>query len=439
MANLGRPDEPTALIHNPAGLSDQPGTQFYLFMSPAFLSLDMEMKALDPGRFPAIDSKRWAVGADGYYTATIKPERYFGVLPYLGATTDLGFISPRARDVVLGVSIHAPNFYGAYFPEEAPSSYNFIGGMFLVAGATVGAGWRINRHVAVGASVSYHYMTLSMAQKLSTVNLLTPPGEQPGGLGTLAQMALGDIKLDYAGVDHGAGWGVSVLLSPLPWLNIGLAYSGATAAHFSGGVSFTSLGGKLKDEQALRELAGTLGYKLPRELVIQMSIPPSLVAGLNMALTPRVEVGFDVRVWLYNLYDRQTISPVFDPSEPGDEPITEDTLSRDKGYEMSYQLTAGVMLRPFRSRPEIELMGGVGYDQSPIPNETLTIDNPSLSQVKLSTGIRWQINPRWRVSATYLLVLYISRDITTSRTSPPTNIRGSGMSHSPALAVTCRL
>jgi len=436
LANLGRPDEPTALVHNPAGLADQRGTQLYVYVSPAFLSLQMELQALDPQRFPTVD---WTVGPDGYYNRTIKPERYFGVLPFLGATTDLGFLGPRACDVTVALSVHAPNFYGAYFPEDAPTAFNFIGGMFLVAGATVGAGWRINRYLAVGASLAYHYMTLTMSQKLSTVDLLTPAGEAPDGVATLAQLALGDLRLDYEGVDHGAGWGVGLLITPLPWLGIGLGYTGATAARFSGEVTFRSLGGRVEGEQALRELAGSLGYKLPRSLEIEMAIPPALMAGVNLALGPRVELGLDVRFWLYNLYNRQTIRPVFDPEEPGSAPITEETLSRDKHYELSYQLTAGVLVRPWTRVPGLELMLGAGYDQSPIPDETLTIDNPSLSQVKLTTGVRWQINRRWRVSATYMLVVYMPRDITTSQTRPPTNIRGSGTSHSPALAVTCRL
>jgi long-subunit fatty acid transport protein len=436
LANLGRPDEPTALVHNPAGLADQRGTQLYVYVSPAFLSLQMELQALDPQRFPSVD---WAVGPDGYYSQPIKPERYFGVLPFLGATTNLGFLGPRGRDITVGLSIHAPNFYGAYFPEDAPSAFNFIGGMFLVAGATAGAGWRINRYLAVGASVAYHYMTITMGQKLSTVDLLTPAGQTPGGVATLAQLALGDLRLDYEGVDHGAGWGLGLLITPLPWLNIGLGYTGATAARFSGAVSFRSLGGRVEGEQELRELAGSLGYKLPRELEIEMAIPPALMAGVNLALGTRVELGLDARFWLYNLYDRQTIRPIFNPDEPGSEPITEATLSRDKHYELSYQLTAGVLVRPFARLPGLELMLGTGYDRSPIPDETLTIDNPSLSQVKFTTGVRWQIDPRWRVSATYMLVVYIPRDITTSQTRPPTNIRGAGTSHSPALAVTCRL
>lgn len=446
LANLGRPDEPTALIHNPAGLADQPGVQLYLFVSPTLLSLDIEMQALDPARFPAINAEgcgepgaapcAWPIGADGYYVDRIRPERYFGVLPYLGASADLGFLG--AKDVVVSVAGHAPNFYGAYFPEDAPSAYNFIGGMFLVTGVTAGAGWRINRLLSVGASASYHYMAISLAQKLSPANMLTPQGEAPGVMAKLAQVLLGDIRLDYSGTDHGVGWGAGLLLTPLPWLDIGLSYSGATPAAFSGDVTLEALGLAEEQRGQLGELAGRLGYKLPRALQIEMAIPPSLAGGINVALGPAVELGLDLRFWLYNLYDRQTITPVYDDDEAGEPAITEEMLSRDKDYHLSYQVSAGVLVRPFTRWRQVELMTGAGYDQSPIPDETLTLDNPSLSQVKLTWGLRWQIDGHVRVSASYLLVIYIPRDITTSQTRPPTNVRGGGFSHSPALAVTYR-
>ena len=81
-------------------------------------------------------------------------------------------------------------------------------------------------------------------------------------------------------------------------------------------------------------------------------------------------------------------------------------------------------------------MFGGGYDRSPIPDETFSIDNPALSHVKFSVGVRWRINPRWRLALTYFLVVFLKRDITTSETKPPTNLRVSGATHTPAVEMT---
>ena len=446
LANLGRPDDPTALFHMPAGLADQPGRQLYAFISPAFLSTDFRMKAHDPARFPAINPDGcgkpgaepcpWPIDAEGYYTREVEPEKYFGILPYIGASSDLSFLGPGGRDVVVGVAAYAPNFYAAYLPEDAPTAYHIIGGMFLVGTATVGAGWRVNRYLAVGAKFSYNYMALSMAQKLSLANSLTAPGDDPNtGTGGVAQTLIGDLKMEFDGTDHGVGWGLSVLLSPLPWLNLGLAYSGSTTSYFEGEVHFTAYSEKVKGEALLRELAGGVGYKLPRRLIIAQGLPHSVHFGASATIGPRVEIGLDVRLWLYNLLRRQILLPIYG-KEKGKEPLTKDSLSKEKNFDVSYQVVAGVLVRPIASYPNLELMAGAGYDQSPLPDETYTLDNPNLSHFKLSLGGRWRVNHHWRLSAGYLLNLYISRDITNSETSPPTNVQVSSHSHSPAAAMT---
>ncbi len=436
LSNLGRPDEPTALVHNPAGLADQPGVQFYLYGAPAFMDLELEMKAQDPELYPEIT---WPVGSDGYYEQAIAPDRSFGVLPYLGMSTDLGFITPVLRNLVVSAAVYAPNFYGAYFPEGAPSAYNFVDGMFLVGAVTVGAGYRINRHVAVGNYLSYHYMRLSMAQRMSVVDALTPPGETPSIQTRTIQGMVGDLRMDFAGEDHGVGFGWGVLVTPVHWFGLGISYSIATAPRFDGDVDFRTVGQQAPDPERLRELVGAVNYKLPRQLSIEMVIPPAVSFGVMVNPAHWIEIGFDVRLWLYNLYEAQVITPHYSDDDQGKEVISAADLTRDKQYSPSYQITLGALLRPFEALPGMDLMLGGGYDHSPIPDETFTLDNPSLSHIKATVGARWQIDPRWRVSLTYLLVIYLPRDITTSQTSPPTNVRGWGMSHSPALAVTCTL
>ncbi len=446
LANLGRPDDPTALFHMPAGLADQPGRQLYVFISPAFLSTDFRMKAHDPARFPAINPDGcgqagaapcpWPIDDRGYYTKGVEPEKYFGVLPYVGATSDLGFIGPGGRDVVVAAAIYSPNFYGAYLPEDAPTAYHIIGGMFLVGTATVGAGWRVNRYLAVGANFSYNFMSLSMAQKLSLANSLTPAGKDPNlELGGTVQRMIGDLKMEFDGIDHGVGWGLSVLVTPLPWLSLGLAYSGSTTSYFKGEVHFTAYNENVESEELLRELAASVDYKLPERLIIAQGLPHSLHFGVSAVVSARVEIGLDVRLWLYNLLRRQILQPVYGEGD-GKEPLTKDSLSRDKDYNVSWQVVGGVLVRPLASYPGLELMAGVGYDESPLPDETYTLDNPNLSHAKLSVGVRWRVNPHWRLSAGYLLNLYISRDITNSKTSPPTNVQVSSHSHSPSAAMT---
>ncbi len=443
IANMGAPDDVSALFSNPAGLADQPGTHLYLFVAPGFLDPDFRLKALDPQRFPAINpygcgtsrACPYPVDEEGYYRFQAKPEKTFGIQPFIGVATTLEWIHPKLRQVSVGWGVYAPNVYAAFLSKDAPTAYHIIGGMMVVAASTWAVGWRINRYIAVGANVSYNLMYLSMKQKLSLVDALSPPGEIDA-LASAAQELIGDIQLDYQGLDHGAGWGFSLLLNPTDWMGIGFSYLGATSARYEGDVRLAGISGDAKDPDVFAGLVRSVGYKLPKRLVVEMPIPPSFAVGINVRIGFHVEVGFEARFWLYQLYKRQVLRPIYDPDEEGDEPFTEEGLSRDKKYKLSYQLTGGFLIRPWRRLPGLELMVGTGYDESPIPDETFSLDNPSLSHFKVAGGVRWRINAHWRVALTYYLNIFVPRDIRTSETNPPTNVQGSGYSHSPGLEMT---
>ena len=446
VANMARPDDLTALFHNPAGLAEQPGLRFHASGSVTFLSTSFHLKALDPFRFPEINRPDcgqpgslpcWPIGADGYYVDEIEPERTFGFLPYLGASTDLGLINPRWRDIVVSAAIYAPDFFGGFFRDDAPSAYHFVEGFFLVLASTVGVGWRINRYLSVGASLSYHYMRLKFAQKMSLVDALTPAGQPPDPTGEAAQALLNDLKLDYSGKDHGLGWILGLLFHPTDDLSFGFSYNGATSARFEGGLTLTSLAKRPPGSEQLEALFNTLGFKMPKGLLVEMVIPHALFWGVNYRPTPWLEIGLDYRLWLYTLFKKQTLRPFYDADDPDtlEEPLTEEQLSREKNYNLSYDISLGFLVRPaLRRLPGLDLMAGVSFDKSPIPDETFTIDNPSQDQLVFSAGVRhsWR---HWRLAATYMLTFHLNRDVRTSETSPPTNARGSGVAHMPGIQV----
>lgn len=444
MVNLATPDDTTAIFHNAAGLADQPGVRVHIGASLTFLNTTFRHQQFDPVRFPEINRSScgqgsqprcWPVGSDGYYRDNIEPERTFGLLPFLGASTDLGFLG--RRDITVGLAVYAPNFYGAFLPKDAPTAYHLIDGTFLVIATTGAVGWRINRYIAVGARLSYHYMRLGFSRKLSLIDSLTPPGGTPDGLATAGQTLLGDLLLDYSGVDHGIGWGASVLFNPTRWLAFGFNYGGASAARFDGAVTFNGQAKAVRDKpEALRNVVGSLGFKLPRSLVVELPIPHTLQWGVAVKPTRWLEIGIDYRLWLYNFFEKQVISPGYDPDEPGTEPLTEAQLSRDKNYSVSWELGIGFTVKPLPTRrPNIELMAGISYDKSPIPNETFTLDNPSLDLIQLGSGVRFTVWKRWRIALTYMVLIYLKRDVRNSQTEPPTNASGSGVAHLPGLEV----
>jgi len=455
MTNLGNPDDVTALFHNPAGLADQPGTRLHLSNGITFLNNQTRLQALDPERFPEVNPAGcgtgdaapcpWPIAADGYYTANFEPERYTGVIPFLGGSWGLQPLSPKLRGVTVALAAYAPGAYGAYLPEDAPTAYFVVDGLFLIAQATAGVGWRLDEHFAIGGSLSYSYLRLGYSQKFSMADVLTPAGEAVG-LGKIGQLLIGDLQMAYVGTDSGFGWGLGALVTPAPWLSLGVGATGFTAARFEGDLEIRGLGTATgeyppaRSDAELRALLVELGkggdalsFKLPRQLEVEMPIPPALTAGLSFRPTPALELGLDLRYWLYRGFEEQEIEPVYDPTEPGQEPLTRDGLSHDKDYSDSFEVAAGVLYRPLADPAQLELMAGVAFDKSPVPAATFSIDNPSMNQVILSCGIRGLLREHWRLGLAYMWIHYLERDVTTSSSSPPTNVRISGNSHIPTL------
>lgn len=433
LTDLGNPDDPTALFANPAGLADLPSTQVQLAAGLSFMDINLHLQGLDPVRFPSVDPDLWPVDARGYYKADLRPESYFGVIPYLGVTQNLGALSPALKDVGVGFALYSPGAYGATFDSKAPTAFFVEKGLFLMASATVGVGWRVNKYLSVGGNVSYNYMRLGYAQKFSAIDTLTPSGQEPDDTAHLAQDGIGDLSMDYTGSDNGLGWTLSALISPTDWLSIGLVYGGWTDAHFDGPLTIGSA--NVPDPAQLRDILVAFGYKLPTRLRVDQAIPPTLQAGVNIEPSDRVEIGVDYRRWFYSIYDRQTRVPSYDEG-PGTEPLTEAGLSKRLDQDDSWQLCAGVLWRPLAAHPQLELMAGVGFDKSPVHDEYFSIDSPSMDQGFVSIGFRELLARHWRIGLSYMHTEYFGRDVTTSLTSPPTNARVDARSYLPTIELT---
>lgn len=440
LANMAADDEITTLYHNPAALADLKGLRLHGSNSFSFLDTEFRLQGLDPDQFPEIVCAdppaecSWPVGQDGYYTKDIRPLSTFGILPYVGISTDLGLVSSALKNVVISAAITAPNFYAGELPADAPSSYYFIEGHFLVLSSMFGVGWRINDWLAVGGTAMYNYMQLEYAQRFSLANVLWGKNGENALVAKVAQAAVGDVRMNISGTDHGFGWTLGALISPFDWLSIGVAFNDATDPRLESGVKIQPLRAGMTLEK-FEEQVALFGYELPTGLIVEMPIPPFLSAGVNVHFWGRFEVGFDCRVWFYNVYETQVLEPIYAPGGTGKPAITKEGLSQEKDYSASYDLSLGFLVRPFESLPEIEFLAGAGFDKSPVPDERFTIDNPSMDNWRVAGGARWSPPDGFRIALTYVYMGYIERNVTTSKTSPPLNARGRGSNQFPRLEI----
>jgi long-subunit fatty acid transport protein len=146
-------------------------------------------------------------------------------------------------------------------------------------------------------------------------------------------------------------------------------------------------------------------------------VPWAALGGVNVDVTPNIEVGTEFRYWLYRQYQRQhtDVAGIFLVRE----------LETVKNYHDSWQTSGGVRVHDLAAAPGLELMAGAHYDHSPAPPGSVTLDQPTFDHIGLHSGARYS-RGRYRFGASYLHYWYLIDPVTTSMTGPPSNFRGHG-------------
>ncbi|HNZ04490.1 MAG TPA: outer membrane protein transport protein [Myxococcota bacterium] len=387
-AVVGKPDDLTAVFHNPAGLTLQSGTQLYFSLSNFVLDLGLKL----------YDSK----GDLRPYDHEITPNLSYGAIPFIGVSSDLG--TERFR---LAFAIYAPNAYGASLPVEEATRYHATQALFVSGRATVAAAYDFNDHITVGASLSLLYTYLMAQRYLNTTMLPSASDVQndpkyDARFNSLEENMNSDIILDIQGDNVTWAFDVGILVKPVKSLSIGLVFSSGSELELRGDVKATwakdgSLVGKTKQTTS-------------------MIIPLSIRAGINWAIVPNFEIAADVSYWHYQTNQMQVSA--LDDKIAGLSGFTD-----PKNFGNSWNWCVGILYRPI---PELDLMAGYQMDYTPNPTSTMSLENPGVDQKGFSVGGRWRINDHWRISLAYVHNWFNLIDVQDSIGTPPANAKGHG-------------
>lgn len=386
-AVIGRPDEPAAVLHNPAGLVLLPGTHLYLSLGVSLLDTSFRLR-------PWADSDRFLdhpVDPAGYYPETT-PSRAFGVLPMLVATAEI--LPDR---LFAAAALYVGNATGSAFAEEAPTRYHLIDGYVVAPLGSLSAAVRATDWLAVAGSLGLMNVRIHGRRHVFPVLDGT---DVSGFLGAESELVID-------GSDWMPTWTLGALVTPHPRVSLGAVVIGRTDATIEGPVEVNfgdDVGG------------GTFHGDQSTGLLL----PWTFQAGLNVDVHPQLELGAELRYWLYRQYDEQRIDV--------ERIIFVDEIVTEKDYRDSYQLSGGGRLHSLAALPGLEAMLGMHWDRTPAPKETVSLDQPTFSHLGLHGGARYQ-RGRYRLGLTYIHYWYRIPTIEESRTSPPSNITGSGENH----------
>jgi long-subunit fatty acid transport protein len=386
---IGRPDDASAIYHNPAGLVLQHGWQLYASFGLSLLDTQFQLAPWDQSdRFLGVSP-----GSDGYY-APVRPSRAYGVIPMLAATAEI--VPDR---LVLGAAVYVGNATGAAFRASAVTRYHLIDAYVVAPQAVIAGAYRFSDAISVGASVGA--INVRVHEKRDLFPIVSVNG-MPTDLSVIAG-SRPELVLD--GSAWAPTWMIAAFGRPHPRVSWGATVTGRVDATLSGPIQLTGS----DDAPAGVQFDGTQTMK--------QLLPWAVMAGANVDVTPNVEVGGELRYWLYRQYQRQVI-------ELDGIPLIKELVS-EKDYHDSWEASGGVRVHDLAAVPALELMAGTQYDRSPAPSKTVALDQPSFSHWALHTGLRYQLG-RYRLGASYIHYWYDIPTITDSITGPPSNVRGSG-------------
>ncbi len=407
-AVTARPDDVTAIFHNPAGLTLKDGTDFYHAQSWFVMDLGMRLYKSDGTLAPDKE---------------IHPTLAVGAIPFLGFASDCG-----TKDFRLGFGIYAPNAYGAALPEDEATRYHAITALFLASRATLAAAYKINDMFRIGAAISlvHVYLTKTQYMNAKMIPADTDKFNDPKydlRFKSRYDTAYDDMLLTMDGQDWTWAADLGILFHPIPSLRIGAAFSGGSDIELEGDVSLSynycrDANGKKIPNCRLGDPGSKQSLKKEKTTHhTNMVIPFELKAGFNWEFVKNFEVGMDVYYWHYQVFQQQRT-------------VLKDKLfglikelNDQKNYGKSWAWNIGLM---YRVVPSLELMCGFQMDFTPIPQQTYTLDNPSTDQKGISLGLRWQIDDRWRVGLAFVKNWFNLVNVQESVAKPPSNAKGHG-------------
>jgi len=376
LAVVARPDDVTAIFHNPAGLTLQKGT--HLYHSQSWFLADLKLRLYDSQGVLRPDHE-------------ISPDWNVGAIPFLGVASDLG--TERWR---LAIAAYAPNAYGAALPKDEPTRYHATRALFLAPRVATAVAYEVTKKLSVAATVNLVISYLSAARMMNAAVLADPDRR----FDPVEETRATDFEARMKGL--GVAWSLDagVLFHPTETFSIGAAFAGGSDVRMKGPISLTYADGTTESTtQHTRTV-----------------IPFTLRAGFNWELAPDFELGMDVYYWHYQVLQEQRVT--FDESLAG-----MDGLVDPKNYGNSWDWNIGLL---YHLTDEWELMCGFQMDFTPIPSQAFSLDNPTRDLLGISAGARWDISPHWKVGVALMQNWFDVANVQDSVSTPPSNAKGHG-------------
>ena len=342
-------DDPSAIAHNPAGLTKLKGTHLYNGISLVNLSSEYESPE---GR-----------------SQTTAFQLFFP--PHAFLTSDLGF-----KDLAFGLGIYSPfGIGGRKWSDTGFTRYASTEGLIATVNLNPTIAWRVLPQLSLGAGLDILYSSNQMARMVDQ-----------------SLFAFRDAKLSFKGSGIGVGGNFGMLLFPEGKLSFALAYRSRIRLKQRGSLACEAIA------PPLQPLFGGGVFRTKASTV--MEFPHIFSWGAAYRPTPRVTLSLEVNWFLWSVLNRASLNL---KTEVPAAHFTNMPLAFD--WRNSLLIMAGV---DYKVSDRFSLRGGYVYQQATVPGHTLNPGDPDADQHYISLGFGYRAG-KWVVDAFYAIGFYVDR------------------------------
>jgi len=413
---IGRPDDLTAIYHNPAALALLKGTRVGLSFTMAFLYTDIRVHEWYVGqganRRPFLPD---TADAEGYYEP--QGPGAAAPIPFIGASTNL-----FSDKLTAAIGVYVPNAAGADFGADKPSRYHVIDAYVISAFFTAALAYRPFDWLAIGVGGSAVYVRVQRRSLFYPI--LTLNGTEFDSSFLLGK----ETELNLEGEDLKPAFSLGIQVWPLKTLSLGFMMLTRYDVSLEGPLTLTP---GADASQLVKKPEFT-----DNEQVTEIVSPWVFGFGANWDITPWLEVGAELRIYLNSQVEEQVTritseGPLKDLIGPGG-------IVTPKNLKNTFHLGGGFKIRPPLTL-DLDLMTGFHYEPSPSPDNTVEVSAPSFDIFALHFGVRYNFAERFALTLVYSHYEYLERATVDSITSPPTNFVGSGYNNQVSVVFEARL
>jgi long-chain fatty acid transport protein len=344
-------DDPSAIAHNPAGLTILKGTNLYNGISAVNLSSEYESPE---GR-----------------SQTTSFQLFFP--PHAFLTSDLGL-----KNLAFGLGIYSPfGIGGRKWSDTGFTRYASTNGLIATVNVNPTMAWRVLPQLSLGVGLDVLYSSNQMARMVNQ-----------------SVFAFQDGKLSFKGSGIGVGGNFGMLLFPEEKFSLAFAYRSRIRLKQRGTLAFEAIA------PPLQPFFGGGVFRTNASTV--MEFPHLFTWGAAYRPTPRVTLSLEVDWFWWSVLNRASLNL---KTEAPAAQFTNIPLLFD--WKNSLLVMVGV---DYKLTERFSLRGGYVYEQTNVPDKTLTPGDPDTDQHYISLGFGYRPG-NWVIDAFYAIGFYVDRQV----------------------------